>query len=125
MKYFVCGLLILALSAGFCVLGLRYENRHLGTILTLAEQAADRAAAGDTASALTLTEKAHTRWEAERPKLSLLLAHDSIRELDRCFGDALRALGQGSSGSADRLADLCSLLNGLLRREQLTWENII
>ena len=123
MRYFIAGLLLLAFTATLCALSLSFLTGTLTEALSLLEQASDTLAE-DPDAAFALTAHAHRRWEAHCDLFALLLAHDDLRELDRGFANTLRALERRQESSADQLADLCSLLSGLLRREQLTVENV-
>lgn len=121
MKYFVSGILILALVVWFCAAGLHFENRHLGEVLTLLEQASEV----EDGNSLPLARRAYALWQEDAARFALLLTLEDVGELDRAFETTLRALDRGDESGPELLSDLRSLVEALLRRDQLTWENVL
>ena len=124
MKYFVSGLLLLALAVGLCAFTLGYENQHLGDVLLLLKRAAD-SMESDPSAALEVTEEAHRRWNKDAARFALMLTLEDVGELDRGFDNTLRALRRGAESGPDLLSDLCSLAAAMLKRDRLSWENLL
>lgn len=126
MKHLWIGLALLALLLGagiFATAGMAWICDPLSQDLS---QAAHMAQAGEWAQAISLADRAHSRWMKFRPLCASVTNHEPMEEVDMLLDSLdIFARAKDTVRFADCCARLSALTEAISEAQALAWWNVL